>query len=86
MSFNYSKYRNMNKNKASNILESKTPKVYKDNKLNQANFGNFTYNDYQVFLHLVSKVGGVDEEGKYLQSELLKREYTLLIIIMPLWP
>jgi plasmid replication initiation protein len=67
----------MNKNKASNILESKTPKVYKDNKLNQANFGNFTYNDYQVFLHLVSKVGGVDEEGKYLQSELLKREYTL---------
>ena len=59
------------------MLKSKTPKIYKDNKLNQANFGNFTHNDYQVFLHLVSKIGGVDEIGKYLQPEQLKREHVL---------
>ena len=59
------------------ILESKTPKVYKDNKLNNANFGEFTHNDYQVFLHLVSKIGGVDEEGKYLQPNQLQREHIL---------
>jgi plasmid replication initiation protein len=59
------------------VLKSKTPKIYKDNKLNQANFGNFTHNDYQVFLHLVSKIGGVDEIGKYLQPEQLKREHVL---------
>jgi plasmid replication initiation protein len=59
------------------VLKSKTPKIYKDNKLNQANFGNFTHNDYQVFLHLVSKIGGVDEIGKYLQPEQLKREQVL---------
>lgn len=58
--------------KASNI-----PKVYKNKKLNTANFGNFTHNDYQVFLHLVSKIGGVDEYGKYLQPEQLQREHTL---------
>ena len=38
-------------------LKSKTPKTYKNNKLNKANFGNFTHTDYQVFLHLVSKIG-----------------------------
>jgi len=59
------------------VLKSKTPKIYKDNKLNQANFDNFTHNDYQVFLHLVSKIGGVDEIGKYLQPEQLKREHVL---------
>jgi len=59
------------------MLKSKTPKIYKDNKLNQANFGNFTHNDYQVFLHLVSKIGGVDEIGKYLQPEQLNREHVL---------
>jgi hypothetical protein len=45
--------------------------------LNNANFGNFTHNDYQVFLHLVSKIGGVDEFGKYLQPEQLQREHVL---------
>lgn len=55
----------------------KTPKVYKNKKLNTANFGDFTHNDYQVFLHLVSKIGGVDEYGKYLQPEQLQREHTL---------
>jgi plasmid replication initiation protein len=67
----------MAKNKLQKILKSKTPKTYKNNKLNNANFGNFTHNDYQVFLHLVSKIGGVDEFGKYLQPEQLQREHTL---------
>lgn len=57
--------------------ETKTPKVFKNKKLNTANFGNFTHNDYQIFLHLVSKIGGVDECGKYLQPEHLQREHTL---------
>ena len=59
------------------VLRSKTPKTYKNNRLNKANFGDFTHNDYQVFLHLVSKIGGVDKFGKYLQLEQLKREHTL---------
>jgi len=67
----------MSKNQLPKILQSKTPKVYKNKKLNTANFGNFTHNDYQVFLHLVSKIGGVDEEGKYLQPEQLQREHVL---------
>ena len=64
-------------NKLPRILNSKTPKAYKNNKLNNANFSDFTHNDYQVFLHLVSKIGGVDEFGKYLQPEQLKREHIL---------
>ena len=59
------------------VFESKTPKTYKNKKLNNANFGNFTHNDYQVFLHLVSKLGGVDKFGKYLQPEALEREHIL---------
>ena len=59
------------------VFSSKTAKVFKNKKLNTANFGNFTHNDYQVFLHLVSKIGGVDEFGKYLQPEQLQREHTL---------
>ena len=59
------------------VFSSKTVKVFKNKKLNTANFGNFTHNDYQVFLHLVSKIGGVDEFGKYLQPEQLQREHTL---------
>jgi plasmid replication initiation protein len=59
------------------VLQSKTPKLYKSKKLNNANFGDFTHTDYQVFLHLVSKIGGVDEFGKYLQPEYLQREHTL---------
>jgi len=58
-------------------LKSKTPKVYKNKKLNNANFGDFTHNDYQVFLHLVTKIGGVDNMGKYLQPEQLEREHVL---------
>jgi hypothetical protein len=44
----------MNYYTKSQILNSKTPKIYKDNKLNQANFSDFTHNDYQVFLYLVT--------------------------------
>lgn len=65
------------KSSLSRILSSKTPKIYKNKKLNNANFGDFNHNDYQVFLHLVSKIGGVDEVGKYLQPEQLEREYIL---------
>ena len=46
----------MSKNNSVSVLKSKTSKIYKDNKLNNANFGNFTNNDYRVFLHLVSKI------------------------------
>ena len=67
----------MTKNQLPKILKSKTSKVYKNKKLNTANFGNFTHNDYQVFLHLVSKIGGVDKVGKYLQPEQLQREHIL---------
>lgn len=67
----------MSKNNSLVILKSKTPKIYKDNKLNNANYGDFTHNDYQVFLHLVSKIGGVDKDGKYLQPYQLERSQTL---------
>lgn len=63
--------------KKKELYESKTPKVYKSNKLNQSNFGDFTHTDYQVYLMLLSKLGGVDKKGKYLQTEELKREHTL---------
>lgn len=59
------------------LVKSKTPKIYKNKKLNNANFGNYNLNDYQAFLHLISKIGGVDENGKYLQPEKLRRTYTL---------
>lgn len=59
------------------LYESKTPKVYKSTRLNQSNFGDFTHTDYQVYLMLLSKLGGVDKHGKYLQAEELKREHTL---------
>jgi len=59
------------------VLQSKTLKTYKNKKLNTANFGDFTHSDYQVFLHLVSKIGGVDGFGKYLQPEQLQREHIL---------
>jgi plasmid replication initiation protein len=65
------------KNQLPNVLTSSTSKIYKSKKLNNANFGNFTHNDYQIFLHLVSKIGGVDEFGKYLQSEQLQKCYVL---------
>ena len=59
------------------IHRSKTPKIYKNKKLNNANFDDFNHNEYQVFLHLITKIGGVNEFGKYLQPEQLQREHTL---------
>jgi plasmid replication initiation protein len=67
----------MKKNDLPTVLKSKTPKVYKHKKLNNANFGDFTHSDYKVYLHLISKLGGVDEYGKYLQPEQLQREHVL---------
>jgi len=59
------------------LANSKTRKVYKNKKLNNANFGNLNQNEYQVFLYIVSKLGKVDENGKYLQPEQLQREHTI---------
>jgi plasmid replication initiation protein len=67
----------MKKANSPRVLNSKTPKIYKNKKLNNANFGDFNHNNYQVFLHLVSKIGGVDKQGKYLQPQQLKREHIL---------
>lgn len=61
------------------VLKSKTLKVYKSNKLNKASFADYSLNDYQVFLHIISKIGGVNEVGKYLQPEELQREYILTV-------
>lgn len=59
------------------ILSSKTLKIYKSKKLNQANFGDFNHSDYQIFLLLVSRLGGVDNKGLYLQPHQLQREHLL---------
>ena len=59
------------------LHKSKTPKVYKNKKLNNANFGTYNLNDYQVFLQVVSKLGKLDEIGTYKQPQELDREYTL---------
>lgn len=59
------------------VIKSKRPKVYKNKKLNNANFGTYNLNDYQVFLQIVSKIGGVDAMGKYLQPEQLERKHTI---------
>jgi len=67
----------MKKANLPDIFKSKTLKTYKNKKLNNANFGDFTHTDYQVFLHLISKIGGVDEYGKYLQPQELQREHIL---------
>ena len=67
----------MKKTNLTQVLETKAYKAYKSKKLNNANFDDFRHTDYQVYLHLISKIGGVDEYGKYLQPEQLKREYIL---------
>ncbi len=59
------------------LHKSKTPKVYKNKKLNNANFGTYNLNDYQVFLQLVSKLGKIDTNGTYKQIDSLEREHTL---------
>jgi hypothetical protein len=59
------------------VLKSKTKKVYKSNKLNKANFANFNLNDYRVYLNAIALIGGVTEQGKYIQPKELPREYRL---------
>lgn len=59
------------------LIKSKTPKVYKNKKLNNANFTNFNLTTYQVFLHLVSKIGKVNEFGTYKQTPNIDISYTL---------
>jgi plasmid replication initiation protein len=70
----------MKKNNLPLIYDSKPIKTYKSKKLNHANFGDFTHNDYQVYLHLISKISGVNSIGKYLQPKELQREHTLTAI------
>lgn len=67
----------MTKSDVKKIFRSKTPKIFKSTKLNHANFEDFNHSDYQVYLHLISKIGGVDQLGKYLQPDQLERSYTL---------
>lgn len=55
----------------------KSPKIYKTKELNTGNFANFNLNEYQVFLHLISKLGKLDNNGVYIQPEILEREHTL---------
>jgi plasmid replication initiation protein len=59
------------------LHKSKTPKVYKNKKLNNANFGTYNLNDYQVFLQLISKLGKVDINGTYKQPQDLERIQTI---------
>ncbi len=59
------------------LIKSKTQKVYKNKKLNNANFGTYNLNDYQVFLQLVTKLGKVDESGTYKQPQTLERKHIL---------
>lgn len=59
------------------VLKSKTKKVYKSNKLNNANFANFNLNDYRVYLNAIALIGGVTAQGKYVQPDELPREYRL---------
>lgn len=60
-----------------NILKSKTRKVYKSNKLNKAGFSGYNLNDYRVYLNAIALIGGVTEQGKYIQSESPSRTYRL---------
>lgn len=39
------------------VYKRKVPKVYKNKKLNNANFGTYNLNDYQALLLLISKLG-----------------------------
>ena len=57
--------------------DKKQVQIYKNRKLNAADFDNFTLNDYQVYINLIAKIGGVDNQGSYLPPEKLKREHIL---------
>ena len=51
--------------------------VYKQGVLNTADFGNFNQYNHKVFLYLLAKIGGVDDKGKYLPPNQLKRKHLL---------
>ena len=57
--------------------DKKEIQIYKNRKLNAADFDNFTLNDYQVYINLIAKIGGVDNQGCYLPPEKLKRQHIL---------
>ena len=59
------------------MKKTKELKPYKNKKLNNANFGDFTHNDYKVYLHIVSMIVKIDSEGNNIPSNKLKREYVL---------
>lgn len=59
------------------VYKRKVPKVYKNKKLNNANFGTYNLNDYQTFLLLVSKLGKTNADGTYVQEEVLERTHTV---------
>ena len=69
----------MSSNKVPKLFGSGEPKTYKHNQLNTADFGSFTQNSHKVFLYLITKIGGVDEFGKYLQPDKMKREHVLTV-------
>lgn len=69
-------YKKNNKN-FSFILKTKNPKIYKNKKLNNGNFTKFNRNDYQVFLHFISKINKMDNLGQYLPINKIKRIYIL---------
>ncbi len=51
--------------------------IYKQKKLNGADFNDFTLNDYQVYINLIAKIVGVDDKGNSLDPSKLKREHIL---------
>jgi len=59
------------------MKKAKQLQIYKSKELNNSNFDNFTLNDYQVYINLIAKIGGVDNQGSYLPPETLKREHVL---------
>ena len=59
------------------LKNKKELQIYKSKKLNNSNFDSFTLNDYQVYINLIAKIGGVDGQGSYLPPEKLKREHSL---------
>lgn len=59
------------------VYKRKVPKVYKNKKLNNANFGTYNLNDYQTLLLLISKLGKSNADGTYMQPEQLEREHLI---------
>jgi plasmid replication initiation protein len=59
------------------LHKRKVPKVYKNKKLNNANFGRYNLNDYQTLLLLISKLGKTNADGTYKQDSELEREHLI---------